>query len=136
MSTDPQPAEEDTILTVLHGFCAAMHAWEQEACTLRAQTDTRARLQIDQPYHVIYHASTVPHDGLETWQETYPEFAHHHNLERVCYGYVVMDVIECALDEAKQCNLLPDTPFLVEAINYYNENDCFMEFEPPDSAAD
>ena len=57
--------------------------------------------------------------------DVYPDDASEQDLQLVYYGEQLIDVLAVALEEK------PDASHqdLVEALNYYNQHDCFMTFE-------
>ena len=58
-------------------------------------------------------------------RDVYPTEVAEQNLQLVYYGEQLIDVLAVALEEK------PDASHqdLVEALNYYNQHDCFMTFE-------
>ena len=57
--------------------------------------------------------------------DVYPADASEQDLQLVYYGEQLIDVISVALEEKPDASLQD----LVEALNYYNQHDCFMNFE-------
>jgi len=57
--------------------------------------------------------------------DVYPADASDQHLQLVYYGEQLIDVLAVALEEK------PDASHndLVEALNYYQQHDCFMKFE-------
>ena len=71
----------------------------------------------------LYCVSDYP-DVIED-RDIYPADVVEQDLQLVYYGEQLIDVLSVALEEK------PDASFqdLVEALNYYNQHDCFMTFE-------
>ena len=71
----------------------------------------------------LYWVSDYP-DVIED-RDIYPADVVEQDLQLVYYGEQLIDVLSVALEEK------PDASFqdLVEALNYYNQHDCFMTFE-------
>ena len=71
----------------------------------------------------LYWVSDYP-DVIED-RDIYPDDVVEQDLQLVYYGEQLIDVLSVALEEK------PDASFqdLVEALNYYNQHDCFMTFE-------
>ena len=71
----------------------------------------------------LYWVSDYP-DVVED-RDVYPADARDQDLQLVYYGEQLIDVLAVALEEK------PDASHkdLVEALNYYNQHDCFMTFE-------
>ena len=69
------------------------------------------------------------------WVSDYPEVVEYHDvypadvteqdLQLVYYGEQLLDVLTVALEEKPEAS--PQD--LVEALNYYQQHDCFMKFE-------
>ena len=57
--------------------------------------------------------------------DVYPADASEQDLQLVYYGEQLIDVLSVALEEKPEAS--PQD--LVEALNYYNQHDCFMNFE-------
>ena len=57
--------------------------------------------------------------------DVYPADASDQHLQLVYYGEQLIDVLAVALEEKQDASLQD----LVEALNYYNQHDCFMTFE-------
>ncbi|WP_410530779.1 hypothetical protein [Streptococcus sp. DTU_2020_1001019_1_SI_AUS_MUR_006] len=57
--------------------------------------------------------------------DVYPADASEQNLQLVYYGEQLIDVLAVALEEKPDASLQD----LVEALNYYNRYDSFMNFE-------
>ena len=58
-------------------------------------------------------------------RDVYPTEVAEKNLQLVYYGEQLIDVLAVALEEKPDASLQD----LVEALNYYNQHDCFMTFE-------
>ena len=71
----------------------------------------------------LYWVSDYP-DVVED-RDVYPADATDQHFQLVYYGEQLIDVLAVALEEK------PDASHrdLVEALNYYNQHDCFMTFE-------
>ena len=57
--------------------------------------------------------------------DVYPADASEQHLQLVYYGEQLIDVLAVALEEKPNASHQD----LVEALNYYNQHDCFMTFE-------
>ncbi|MFS9141838.1 hypothetical protein [Streptococcus infantis] len=71
----------------------------------------------------LYWVSDYP-DVVED-SDVYPADASEQDLRLVYYGEQLIDVLAVALEEKPDVSLQD----LVEALNYYNQHDCFMTFE-------
>ena len=58
-------------------------------------------------------------------RDVYPADASDQHLQLVYYGEQLIDVLAVAIEEKPDASLQD----LVEALNYYNQHDCFMTFE-------
>ena len=58
--------------------------------------------------------------------DVYPADASEQDLQLVYYGEQLIDVLAVALEEKSDASHQD----LVEALNYYQQHDCFMLFEP------
>lgn len=72
----------------------------------------------------LYWVSDYP-DVVED-RDVYPADASEQVLQLVYYGEQLIDVLAVALEEKPDASLQD----LVEALNYYNQHDSFMLFEP------
>ena len=72
----------------------------------------------------LYWVSDYP-DVVED-RDVYPADARDQHFQLVYYGEQLIDVLAVALEEKPDANLQD----LVEALNYYNQHDYFMTFEP------
>ena len=72
----------------------------------------------------LYWVSDYP-DVVED-SDVYPADASEQNLQLVYYGEQLIDVLAVALEEKPDAS--PQD--LVEALNYYHQQDTFMPFEP------
>ena len=72
---------------------------------------------------ILYWVSDYP--NVEEGSDVYPADASEQDLQLVYYGEQLIDVLAVALEEK------PDASHndLVEALNYYQQHDCFMKFE-------
>ena len=71
----------------------------------------------------LYWVSDYP-DVVED-SDVYPTDVAEQDLQLVYYGEQLIDVLAVALEEKPDASLQD----LVEALNYYNQHDCFMTFE-------
>ena len=71
----------------------------------------------------LYWVSDYP-DIVED-RDVYPTEVAEQNLQLVYYGEQLLDVLSVALEEKPDASCKD----LVEALNYYNQHDCFMTFE-------
>ena len=71
----------------------------------------------------LYWVSDYP-DVVED-RDVYPMDVAEQDLQLVYYGEQLIDVLTVALEEKPDASLQD----LVEALNYYNQHDCFMTFE-------
>ena len=71
----------------------------------------------------LYWVSDYP-DVVED-RDVYPADATDQHLQLVYYGEQLIDVLAVAIEEKPDASLQD----LVEALNYYNQHDCFMNFE-------
>ena len=71
----------------------------------------------------LYWVSNYP-DVVED-RDVYPADASDQHLQLVYYGEQLIDVLAVALEEKPNASHQD----LVEALNYYNQHDCFMTFE-------
>ena len=71
----------------------------------------------------LYLVSDYP-DVVED-RDVYPADATDQHLQLVYYGEQLIDVLAVALEEKPDASLQD----LVEALNYYNQHDCFMPFD-------
>ena len=71
----------------------------------------------------LYWVSDYP-DVVED-RDVYPADASDQHLQLVYYGEQLIDVLAVALEEKPNASHQD----LVEALNYYNQHDCFMTFE-------
>ena len=71
----------------------------------------------------LYWVSDYP-DIVED-RDVYPADASDQHLQLVYYGEQLIDVLAVALEEKPDASLQD----LVEALDYYNQHDCFMNFE-------
>lgn len=60
----------------------------------------------------------------DTDEETYPDFAIEHEMDSCLLPELVQDVVLSALEQKKDATNVE----ILEALNYYLDNDCFMEF--------
>lgn len=58
-------------------------------------------------------------------RDVYPTEVAEQNLQLVYYGEQLIDVLTVALEEKPDASLQD----LVDALNYYQQNDCFMKFD-------
>ena len=58
-------------------------------------------------------------------RDVYPTEVAEQNLQLVYYGEQLIDVLAVALEEKPDASLQD----LVDALNYYQQNDCFMKFD-------
>ena len=72
----------------------------------------------------LYWVSDYP-DIVED-RDVYPTEVAEQNLQLVYYGEQLIDVLTVALEEKPDASLQD----LVEALNYYQQHDSFMPFEP------
>ena len=72
---------------------------------------------------ILYWVSDYP--NVEEGSDVYPADASEQDLQLVYYGEQLIDVLAVALEEKPDASLQD----LVEALNYYNQHDCFMTFE-------
>ena len=70
-----------------------------------------------------YWASDYP--NVVEDRDVYPMDVAEQDLQLVYYGEQLIDVLSVALEEKPEASLQD----LVEALNYYNQHDCFMNFE-------
>lgn len=59
----------------------------------------------------------------DTYEETLPEFVYKNELELVFRDELLQDVVISALKRKENAS----NEELMEAVNYYNNNDCFLE---------
>ena len=71
----------------------------------------------------LYWVSNYP-DVVED-RDVYPTEVAEQNLQLVYYGEQLIDVLTVALEEKPDASLQD----LVDALNYYNQHDIFMNFE-------
>ena len=71
-----------------------------------------------------YWVSNYP-DVVED-RDVYPTEVAEQNLQLVYYGEQLIDVLTVALEEKPDASL----QYLVDALNYYHQQDTFMPFEP------
>ena len=71
----------------------------------------------------LYWVSDYP-DVVED-RDIYPTEVTEQDLQLVYYGEQLIDVLAVALEEKPNASLQD----LVEALNYYQQHDCFMKFE-------
>ena len=71
----------------------------------------------------LYWVSDYP-DVVED-RDVYPMDVAKQDLQLVYYGEQLIDVLSLALEEKSDASFQD----LVEALNYYNQHDCFMTFE-------
>ena len=71
----------------------------------------------------LYWVSDYP-DVVED-SDVYPMDVAEQDLQLVYYGEQLIDVLAVALEEKPDASLQD----LVEALNYYNQHDCFMPFD-------
>ena len=71
----------------------------------------------------LYWVSDYP-DVVEN-RDVYPADASEQVLQLVYYGEQLIDVLSVALEEKPEASHQD----LVEALNYYQQHDCFMKFE-------
>ena len=72
----------------------------------------------------LYWVSDYP-DVVED-RDVYPADASEQDLQLVYYGEQLIDVLSVALEEKPEASLQD----LVGALNYYNQHDSFIPFEP------
>ena len=72
----------------------------------------------------LYWVSDYP-DVVED-RDVYPADATDQHFQLVYYGEQLIDILAVALEEKPDANLQD----LVEALNYYNQHDSFILFEP------
>ena len=72
----------------------------------------------------LYWVSDYP-DVVED-RDVYPADASEQDLQLVYYGEQLVDVLSVALEEKPEASLQD----LVGALNYYNQHDSFIPFEP------
>ena len=72
---------------------------------------------------MLYWVSDYP-DVVEA-RDIYPADVVEQDLQLVYYGEQLIDVLTVALEEKPDASL----QYLVDALNYYNQHDCFMTFE-------
>jgi len=61
-------------------------------------------------------------------EDVFPDYIVQNQLWLACYGSIMVDVISLVLEEAAQQQTTPSLVFLVDALNYYLDNDSYLDF--------